>query len=97
MVNSILAGDLPRINSFLKNSKVKDKYKNSPYLQRKISDTFKQIPAGNILICKVLIPKGKYDSKHPYFDIHKSPSEIYQENPVDSEIVDVNKFLAGFI
>ena len=90
LVNSILAGDLPRINSFLKNNKIRDKFKQSKYLSQNIGDNLNIIPAGYLLICKVFILKGKYDAKAPYFELASSPSENFFSNPVDGSLYDVN-------
>jgi len=86
LVNSILAADLPRINSILNNSKTKEKYKQSEYLRSKILGDVKLIPSGYFLICKVLILKGKYDSVNPNFDLNLSPTENFFQKPLDPKM-----------
>ena len=42
-----------------------------------------QIPSGHILVCKVYLSKCVQDTKYPHFDYHSSPSQIWDNFPVE--------------
>jgi len=97
LVNSIMASDCPRLQNLMKSS-LKNKENVTFLNSSKFDHKLMVIPSGMMIICKVLMLKSNVDSKYPFFDIEKTPNEIYKTFPFDASFqkVKVNSFFIKF-
>ena len=74
----MLSTDMPRINDFYQNMERQKKDNYDPMIRK---ENF-IIPAGQIVICKLLQLHPTQDSVYPYFTLGKSITEMTREKPL---------------
>jgi hypothetical protein len=95
LVNSVASADLSRISHFFKteeglaeirSSKKVNKLANMLEDVEALSQGYVRAPSGQLLVCKVLLSNCQPDKENSYFNSNLSPSEIWNQRPVDLKL-----------
>lgn len=67
LVHTLLAGDLPRLTSYIK-GKTNDAKFDKDFIRKRNLGPLKLYPSGWLLVCKVPMIKSTSDEKYPFFN-----------------------------